>query len=74
MQSKPKQKSNSPKAGYQEAEFEGNSTEQAINKAEKSLGIDREHLEIKVVCEEERGLFGMKGAKSAKIKVLYKKP
>ena len=69
--SKPKNKNNKP--GYQESEYEGDTTDEAIVKAEKTLGIDREHLEIKVVCEEEKGLFGMKGAKSAKIKVFYKK-
>ena len=29
-------------------------------------------LDIKIVCEEKRGLFGMQGAKSAKIKVSIK--
>jgi spoIIIJ-associated protein len=50
-------------------EFEGGTVEEAIEKAEKSLGVSRETLEIKVVCEEKRGLFGMSGAKLAKIKV-----
>lgn len=50
-------------------EFEGGTVEEAIEKAEKSLGVSRETLEIKVVCEEKRGLFGMRGAKAAKIKV-----
>lgn len=56
-----------------EAEFEADTTEEAITKAEKSLGIDRENMKIKVVCEEQKGLFGMRGAKTAKIKVLFKK-
>ena len=59
--------------GSTEAEFEAETTEEAISKAEKSLGIDRESMEIKVVCEEQKGLFGMRGAKLAKIKVLFKK-
>ncbi len=50
-------------------EFEGGTIEEAILKAEKSFGVSRETLEIKVVCEEKRGLFGMRGAKLAKIKV-----
>lgn len=50
-------------------EFEGATTEEAIEKAEKVLGVSRETLEIKVVCEEKKGLFGMRGAKLAKIKV-----
>lgn len=59
--------------GHAEAEFEGHTTEEAIAKAEKVLGIDREHMEIKVVCEEKKGLFGMRGAKQAKIKVIRKR-
>lgn len=50
-------------------EFEGSSVEEAISKAEQVLGVPRETLEIKVVCEEQKGLFGMQGAKLAKIKV-----
>jgi predicted RNA-binding protein Jag len=50
-------------------EFEGATVEEAIGKAEQSLGVPRETLQIKVVCEEKRGLFGMRGAKLAKIKV-----
>ena len=55
-----------------ESEFEGQSTEEAIKKAEKTFGVDREKLEIKIVCEEKMGLFGMRGAKLAKIKVIKK--
>ena len=55
-----------------EAEFEGQTTEEAIKKAEKSMGIDREKMQIKVVCEEKKGLFGMRGAKLAKIKAVKK--
>ena len=57
---------------HTEAEFEGHTTEEAIAKAEKALGIDRDQMEIKVVCEEKKGLFGMGGAKQAKIKVIKK--
>jgi len=57
-----------------EREFEADTTEDAINMAEEALGIDREKMEIKIVCEEQKGLFGMRGAKLAKIKVLFKKP
>jgi spoIIIJ-associated protein len=58
--------------GHTEEEFEASSTEEAIKKAEKTLGINREQMEIKVVCEEKKGLFGMRGAKLAKIKVIKK--
>ena len=55
-----------------ELEFQGQTTEEAIKKAEKSLGIDRDQMDINVVCEEKKGLFGMRGAKLAKIKVVRK--
>ncbi len=58
--------------GNIESEFEADTTEEAIKKAEKTLGIDREQMDIKIVCEEKKGLFGMKGAKQAKIKVIKK--
>lgn len=56
-----------------ESEFEGHTTEEAIAKAEKALGLERDQMDIKVVCEEKLGLFGMRGAKQAKIKVIRKK-
>lgn len=53
-------------------EFEGNTLNEAINKAVLKLGVPKNRLDIKIVCEEKRGLFGMRGAKSAKIKVKVK--
>lgn len=53
-------------------EFEGNTLDEAIKKAVLKLGIPKNKLNIKIVCEEKRGLFGMKGAKTAKIKVTVK--
>lgn len=53
-------------------EFEGKTLEIAIKKAETSFNVSRETLDIKVVCEEQRGLFGMEGAKPAKIKARLK--
>jgi len=53
-------------------EFEGNTLDEAISKAVATLGVPKEKLSIKVVCEEKRGLFGMAGAKTAKIKVSIK--
>jgi predicted RNA-binding protein Jag len=53
-------------------EFEGNTVEAAIKKAVKALNVPRETLNIKLVCEEQRGLFGMAGVKAAKIKVTLK--
>ena len=54
-------------------EVEGCTVEDAINKAVKLLGVPRDALTIKIVCEEKKGLFGMEGAKPAKIKVFLKK-
>ena len=53
-------------------EFEGSSVEEAIKKAVVDLGVSRDAIIVKVVCEEKKGLFGMEGAKLAKIKVLMK--
>jgi len=54
------------------SEFEGNTVDDAINKAALKLGVPKNRLDIKIVCEEKRGLFGMQGAKTAKIKVKIK--
>lgn len=50
-------------------EFEGKTVEEAVKKALKQLNVPRENLEIKVLVEESKGLFGMGGAKPAKIRV-----
>ena len=55
------------------SEFEGNTVDEAINQAVLKLGVPKNQLDIKIVCEEKRGLFGMRGAKTAKIKVAVKK-
>jgi len=54
------------------SEFEGNTVDEAINKAVARFGVPKNMLDIKIVCEEKRGLFGMRGAKTAKIKVAVK--
>jgi len=53
-------------------EFDGNSVENAIDKALKQLKVSRKDIIVKVVAEEQKGLFGMEGAKPAKIKVSLK--
>lgn len=53
-------------------EFEGSTVDEAIKKAISSMGVSRENLNIKIVCEEKKGLFGMQGASPAKIKVSKK--
>lgn len=53
-------------------EVEGNTVEEAIKKALTELGLSREKVKIEVLAEEEKGLFGMPGAKPAKIRVSIK--
>jgi spoIIIJ-associated protein len=50
-------------------EVEGRTVEEAVKKALGQLKVPRERVQIKVVSEEKRGLFGMKGAKPAKVRV-----
>jgi len=52
-----------------EIEAEGKTTAEAIKKALEQLNAKREDVTIEVLCEEEKGLFGMEGAKMAKVKV-----
>lgn len=54
-------------------EVEGHTIEEAIKKAQELLNVSRDDIIIKVVSEEKKGLFGMEGAKPAKIKVTLKK-
>lgn len=54
-------------------EFEGNTIDEAIKNATTFLNVSREAITIKILCEEKKGLFGMAGAKQAKIKVFLKK-
>ena len=63
---------NSMKKSEKYSEFEGRTVEDAIKKAIKILNVPREAIKVQVVCEEKRGLFGMEGAKLAKIKVMLK--
>ena len=53
-------------------DFEGVTVEDAIVKALGELKVSRDEINVKVVCEEKKGLFGMEGAKSAKIIVTLK--
>ncbi len=53
-------------------EVEGTNVEDAIVKALEQLEVTRDEVNIKIVCEEKKGLFGMEGAKPAKIKVTLK--
>ncbi len=50
-------------------EAEGKTVSAAIQSALRQLGITPDQAEIKILTEGRRGLFGMKGAKLAKVKV-----
>jgi spoIIIJ-associated protein len=50
-------------------EFEGSNIDDAVRKALKELKVKRNCVKIETVVEEEKGLFGMPGAKPAKIRV-----
>jgi len=50
-------------------EVEGSTVEEAVKKALKQLKISRDKVKIEVLSEEERGLFGMPGAKPAKVRI-----
>ncbi len=50
-------------------EFEGSDVEDAIKNALKVLNVSRETISVKVLSEEQKGLFEMEGAKTAKVKV-----
>lgn len=50
-------------------EVEDKSVEEAIKNALLQLKAKRNQVKIEVLSEEKRGLFGMPGAKPAKIRV-----
>jgi spoIIIJ-associated protein len=53
-------------------EIEGKTVEEAVKKALKELNLPRQRVKIEILSEEEKGLFGMPGAKPAKIRVTIK--
>ena len=64
---------NTPKENLPKSiEVEGSTVEEAIKKALEFLNVSREEVTVKIVCEEKKGLFGMEGAKPAKIKASLK--
>ena len=50
-------------------EVEGTTVEEAIEKALKDLKLPRNRVKIESLSEEKKGLFGMAGAKPAKVRV-----
>ncbi len=53
-------------------EIEAATTEEAIDAALKHLGVKKDQVSVCVLSEEQRGLFGMKGAKPVKVRVTVK--
>ena len=56
-----------------EIEVEAKSAKEAIEIALKKVGAKKQDVEIKILREEHKGLFGMEGLKRAKVKVILKK-
>jgi len=50
-------------------EVTGKTVEEAVRKALDELKLPRSKVIIEVLSEEEKGLFGMEGAKPAKVRV-----
>jgi len=50
-------------------EMEGRTIEEAIRAALKALNLPRDKVKIEILSEEAKGLFGMPGAKPAKVRV-----
>jgi len=50
-------------------EVTGKTVEEAVKNALKELKLPRKQVKIEVLAEEEKGLFGMPGAKPAKVRV-----
>lgn len=50
-------------------EIEGKTVQEAVKKALHLLKARKDEVKIKVLSEEQKGLFGMSGAKPAKILV-----
>jgi spoIIIJ-associated protein len=49
-------------------EVEGKTLEEAVKKAVSLLNVPKEQVKIEILSEEQKGLFGMQGAKPAKIR------
>jgi spoIIIJ-associated protein len=50
-------------------EVEGSTPEEAIEKALLQLKVARDQVKVEILNEEQKGLFGMPGAKLAKVRL-----
>lgn len=53
-------------------ETESKTTQEAIKQALLQFGVTRDKVIVKILTEGERGLYGMNGGKSAKVRVTLK--
>ena len=53
-------------------ETEGATVKLALAKGLQLLGARRDQVVVKILSEEERGLFGMKGPTAAKVRITLK--
>ncbi len=56
----------------EEYEFEGKTTDEAIEKACNQLNLSKDEMEIEVIEPGSAGIFGIVGTRKAKIKVIVK--
>jgi spoIIIJ-associated protein len=57
-----------------EYEFQGKTQEEAVEKACEELGVSQDKLDFEVISYGSTGIFGLVGAKKAKIKVTVPEP
>lgn len=58
--------------GLTSIEAEGATPVEAIKKALVILGLTKKEVKVKILSEENRGLFGMEGTRLAKVRVSKK--
>ena len=61
------------KVKMESIEAQGRTSQEAIRIALKKLGVSRNRVKVEILSEEDKGLFGMKGARQARVKVTLKK-
>jgi len=54
----------------QQFEFEGKSTEEAVENARRELNLSRDEMEIEVIEPGSPGIFGLVGGRKARVKVM----
>lgn len=56
-------------SGLESVDTEGKTPAEAIKKALFILRVERNKVKVQILSEEQRGLFGMEGARPAKVRV-----